>query len=82
MSHDELRLGVGVRLLVQQFDRRHFLAPLGDLDAVADQYQTAVGAQGCGEEPQYGLRPQCGEPVEFYGRAMEMVEELVVETRM
>src|SRR5215475_11936184 len=65
VPHNVLGLGVGFRLLMQQFDRRHLLTPLGDLDAVADQNKPTVEAHGAWEQPQYGVRPQSREPVEL-----------------
>ena len=50
VSHDIFGLGVGLGLLMQELDRRHLAAALGDLDAVADQDMPAVDAQGLGEQ--------------------------------
>ena len=49
VPHDVLGLGVGFRLLMQQLDRRHLLAPLGDLDAVAHQNEPTVDTHGAWE---------------------------------
>src|SRR5215467_5734838 len=49
VPHDVLGLGVGFRLLMQQLDRGHLLAPLGDLDAVADQNKPTVDTHGAWE---------------------------------
>ena len=81
MPHDVFGLGVGVRLLMQQLDGRHFLAALGGLDAVADQDQPAVDAQRRWKEPQYHLRPQCREGVELDAGAVKAIEEGIVATR-
>ena len=40
MAHDELRLGVGVRLLVKELDGGHLAAARGTLDAVVDEDQS------------------------------------------
>ena len=49
VPHDEFGLGICFGLLMQELDRRHLAAALGDLDAVADQDAPAVGAQRLGE---------------------------------
>lgn len=79
MPHDVFRLGVGVRLLMQQLDGRHFLAALGTLDAVADQDQPAVDAQCRWEQPQHHRCPQRGEPVELDAGAVKVGEQPVIE---
>jgi hypothetical protein len=48
VPHDVLGLGVGFRLLMQQLDRGHLLAPLGDLDAVPDQNSRLLTRTGLG----------------------------------
>jgi hypothetical protein len=45
MAHDELGLGVGVRLLVKQLDGGHLPASLWDLDAVANEDESPAYAQ-------------------------------------
>jgi hypothetical protein len=79
MPHNVFGLGVGVRLLMQQLDGRHFLAALRTLDAVADQDQPAVGARRCREQPQHHLGPQRREPVELDAGAMKVSEQPVIE---
>jgi len=79
MPHDVFGLGVGVRLLMQQLDGRHFLAALGTLDAVADQNQPAVDAQRRWEQPQHHLGPQRGEGVELDAGAVKVGEQPVIE---
>ena len=49
VPHDEFGLGICFGLLMQELDRRHLAAALGDLDAVADQDAPAVDAQRLGE---------------------------------
>ena len=45
----EFGLGICFGLLMQELDRRHLAAALGDLDAVADQDAPAVDAQRLGD---------------------------------
>jgi hypothetical protein len=79
VPHDVLGLGVGFRLLMQQLDPGHLLAPLGDLDAVAYQNKPTVDAHGAWEQQQHRLRPQSREPVELDRRAVKEPEQRVVE---
>ena len=67
---------------MQELDRRHLAAALGDLDAVADQDAPAVDAQRLGEQPQHHLGPQRCEPVELHGGAVEAIEEGIVAARI
>ena len=63
---------------MQELDRRHLAAALGDLDAVADQDVPAVDAQLLGEQAQHQLGPQRCEPVELDGGAVEVIDERIV----
>ena len=47
-SSHEFGLGICFGLLMQELDRRHLAAALGDLDAVADQDTPAVDTQRLG----------------------------------
>jgi hypothetical protein len=49
MPRDVFGLIVALRLLVKQFDARHFLAALWRLDAVSDENASAVDAYGARE---------------------------------
>ena len=49
VPRDVFGLGICFGLLMQELDRRHLAAALGDLDAVADQDAPAVDAQRLGE---------------------------------
>ena len=82
VSHDVFWLGVCVGLLMQELDRRHLAAALGDLDAVADQDVPAVDAQLLGEQAQHQLGPQRCEPVELDGGAVEVIDERIVAARI
>ena len=66
-------------LPAQQLDRRHLLAPLGDLDAVAYQNKPTVDTHRAWEQQQYGVRPQSREPVELDRGAVKEPEQRVVE---
>ena len=57
MAHDELGLGVGVRLLMKQLDGGHFPASLWDLDPVANEDESPAYAQDAGEVPEDDLSP-------------------------
>src|SRR5215475_7432022 len=82
MPCDVVRLSVRFRLLMQQFDRRHLAAAIGDLDAVADQDVPAVDAQRLGQQAKYQRGPQRGELVELDGGGVEIVTERIVATRI
>ena len=82
VSHDVFWLGVRLGLLMQEFDTRHLAAALRHLDAVANDDAPAVDAQRLRKEPQHHLGPQRGEPVELHGRAVKVIDQLVVEARI
>ena len=67
---------------MQQFDRRHLAASLGDLDAVADQDVPAVDAQCLGQQAKHQRGPQLGELVELDGGGVEIVAERIVAARI
>ena len=79
VPHDVLGLGVGFRLLMQQLDCGHLLAPLRDLDAVPDQNKPTIDTHGAWEQLQHRLCPQSGEPVELDRPAVKEPEQGVVE---
>jgi hypothetical protein len=79
MPHDVLGLGVGLRLLMQKLYGGHFPAAFGDLDAIPDQDQPTVDANGTWEQPQHHLRPQSREPVKLDAGAVKVSEQPMIE---
>ena len=63
---------------MQEFDRRHLAATLGDLDAIADQDAPAVDAQRLRKQAQHELGPERCEAVELDGGAVEVIDEGIV----
>src|ERR1035441_10062265 len=61
------------------FDSGHLASGLGDLDAVADEDGLEVDAKEAWVEPEDQSAPGVGELVQIQGRAMEEVQEPVVE---
>ena len=58
----------------------HFLAALGDLDAISDQDQPAIDPHGAWEQLQHSLRPQGREPIELDATAVKVSEQFGVES--
>jgi len=78
MPHDVFRLGVGGRLLVEQLDGGHLAALLGGLDAVGQADEPLAGTEGL-KQLQTEAHPAGGEGVEIEPRAVEQVQEAVVD---
>src|SRR5450755_3353015 len=78
MPRDVFGFIVALRLLVQQFDARHFLAALGRLDAVSDENASAVDAYGAREELQDDTCPQCIEVIESHGRTVHVFGQVAI----
>jgi len=82
VAHDVFRFGIGVRLLMQQFDARHLLAGLGNLDAIGDQNASAINAQRVGEQAQRHRGPQRAESINLHAIAVKAIEQVVVQARL
>ena len=78
MPRDVFGFIIAFRLLVKQFDARHFLAALGRLDAVSDENGSAVDAYGAWKQLQDDACPQCVEFIESHGRTMHVFDEAAI----
>ena len=80
VPHDELALGVVLRLLVKALDRGHLLAFLRDLDAVSHEDEGAGLGQGreAGEDE---LNPQFGEDGQNQRAGVEEVQQQRIDGR-
>src|ERR1039458_1442740 len=80
MAHDEFRLGIAGRLLVQHLDGGHQPALLGCLDAVGQADHAGAGTDGL-EQRQAQFYPAGGELVQIESLAVKQMQEAVVSLR-
>ena len=82
VGHDILRLGVGVRSLVEGFDGRHLAARLGFFQAISQQDKASVDPLHAGMGRQDDAHPGSRQGVHAKGGAVKESQEAAVAGRL
>ena len=82
VAHDILGLRVGVRSLMEGFDRRHLAARLGLLQAVGEQHEAAVDPLHPGMDLEDDPHPNPRQGIDTDGGAVEEIEQAAVAGRL
>ena len=82
VAHDILGLRVGVRSLMEGFDRRHLAARLGLLQAVGEEYEAAVDPLHPGMDLENDPHPNPRQGIDTDGGAVEEIEQAAVAGRL
>ena len=82
VAHDILGLRVGVRSLMEGFDRRHLAARLGLFQAVGEQHEPTVHPLDAGMDAQHDPHPGPRQGVHTEGGAVEEVQQAAVARRL